>query len=160
MRLFALTIFLVLLSLQAYAQETMTDHPIVKLQVLDKSTARTSTFEAKVGTTLEYGSIFIKIQACRKSAPLEKPESAAFLQLWEVPINATKSEWIFSGWMFASSPALSAMDHAVYDVWVLDCLDNAVPNEEAQKSETEEELADEQELAPVKAEETPTAEDD
>ena len=52
------------------------------------------------------------------------------------------------------------MDHAVYDVWVLDCLDNAVPNAEAKKSETQEELADEKELAPAKAEETPAVKDD
>ena len=97
------------------------DHPQVKLQFLDKATARTVTLEAKVGSTVEYGSTFIKIQACRKSEPLDKPESAAFLQVWEVPIGAEKSEWLFSGWMFASSPALSAMDHPVYDIWVLDC---------------------------------------
>ena len=77
------------------------DHPQVKLQFLDKATARTVTLEAKVGSTVEYGSTFIKIQACRKSEPLDKPESAAFLQVWEVPIGAEKSEWLFSGWMFA-----------------------------------------------------------
>ena len=129
----------------AYA--AMADFPIVKLQALDKSTARTVTFEAKVGTTIEYGSLFIKIQACRESDPLDKPESAAFLQIWEVPVNAQKSEWAFSGWMFASSPALSAMDHAVYDVWVLDCLDNNKPNKEAEESETREEASGQEELA-------------
>ena len=103
------------------AQAGFIDHPQVKLQFLDKATARTVTLEAKVGSTVEYGSTFIKIQACRKSEPLDKPESAAFLQVWEVPIGAEKSEWLFSGWMFASSPALSAMDHPVYDIWVLDC---------------------------------------
>jgi len=100
----------------------MTDYPMVQLQALDKSTARTITLKAKVGETIQYGSLFIKVQACRKSDPLEKPESASFIQVWEVPLNSDKSEWVFSGWMFASSPALSAMDHAVYDVWVLDCL--------------------------------------
>lgn len=128
------------------------DLPIVKLQALDKSTARTVTFEAKVGTTIEYGSLFIKIQACRKSDPLEKPESAAFLQIWEVPINATKSEWIFSGWMFASSPALSAMDHAVYDVWVLNCLSGAKPNKEAEESQSDEEVTGQEELQAPDAE--------
>ena len=133
---------------------TMVDYPIVKLQALDKSTARTVTFEAKVGTTIEYGSLFIKIQACRESDPLEKPESAAFLQVWEVPVNAQKSEWSFSGWMFASSPALSAMDHAVYDVWVLDCLDNKKPNKEAKESETKAEATGQEELQ-APDEETP-----
>lgn len=124
MRIFYLFLFFLFLAVPSFSYAAMQDYPIVKLQALDKSTARTLTFEAKVGTTIEYGSLFIKVQSCRKSEPLEKPESAAFLQIWEVPLNATKSEWAFSGWMFASSPALSAMDHAVYDVWVLDCLDN------------------------------------
>jgi hypothetical protein len=120
----------------AYA--VMEDYPSVKLQGLDKSVGRTVTFEAKVGSTIQYGPLFIKIHSCRKAPPIEKPESAAFLQIWEVPPGAEKSEWVFSGWMFASSPALSAMDHPVYDVWVLDCLGKEEPNAEAQAAQTEE----------------------
>ncbi|MAZ75975.1 MAG: hypothetical protein CMH31_01585 [Micavibrio sp.] len=120
----------------------MEDLPVVKLQALDKSTARTVTFQAKVGSTIQYGSLFIKTQSCRKAPPLEKPESAAFLQVWEVPIGKEKSEWIFSGWMFASSPALSAMDHPVYDVWVLDCLSDEKENKEAKESKAKEKTAD------------------
>lgn len=99
----------------------MLDYPTVVLRTLDKSTARTNTVEVNLGQTIEFGSLFIKVQSCRKSEPLDKPESASFLQIWEVPVNSDKSQWVFSGWMFASSPALSAMDHPVYDVWVLDC---------------------------------------
>ena len=102
----------------------MIDYPEIKIQALNKSTARSVTLKTKVGSTIEYGSLFIKTQACRKSQPLDKPEDAAFLQIWEVPIGKDKSEWAFSGWMFASSPAVSAMDHPVYDVWVLECLDS------------------------------------
>lgn len=105
----------------------MEDYPSVKLQGLDKSVGRTRTFEATVGSTIQYGPLFIKIHACRKAPPIEKPESAAFLQIWEVPPGEEKSEWAFSGWMFASSPSLSAMDHAVYDVWVLDCVGREEP---------------------------------
>jgi len=120
------------------AHAVMEDYPSVKLQGLDKSVGRTVTFEAKVGSTIQYGPLFIKIHACRKAPPIETPESAAFLQIWEVPPGAEKSEWAFSGWMFASSPALSAMDHPVYDVWVLDCLGREEPNEEAKAAETDE----------------------
>ena len=98
------------------------DYPIVRLRSLDKITARTMTFEAKVGSTVRFGDIFIKVNACRKPPPVEKTESAAFLQVWQVDKREQKSRWVFSGWMFASSPALSAMDHPIYDVWVLDCL--------------------------------------
>lgn len=139
----ALSFIVVFLGFALSAQAAMIDYQEVKLQVLDKSMARTVTLKAKVGSTIEYGSMFIKIQACRKSEPLDKPESASFLQIWEVPINSDKSEWLFSGWMFASSPALSAMNHPVYDVWVLDCIDKdnkkntATKNEEGLKSELE-----------------------
>lgn len=108
----------------------MEDYPRVRLQALDKTTARTETFEAKVGSTIQYGALYIKIQSCRKAPPIEQPESAAFLQIWEIPPETGKSEWVFSGWMFASSPALSAMDHPVYDVWVLDCLGKPPQTEE------------------------------
>ena len=131
------------------ARAAMEDYPIVRLQALDKSTARTVTFEAKVGTTIEYGPLYIKIQACRKAPPIEKPESAAFLQIWEVPPGEKKSMWIFSGWMFASSPALSAMDHPVYDVWVLDCLSGDKPNAEAKKSESSQTEVDQDDLEPT-----------
>lgn len=104
------------------ASAKMVDYDIVTLRSLDKVSARSTTFEIPVGKTVKFGgSLFIKVQACRKSAPIDDPESASFLQIWEKKPDAEKASWIFSGWMFASSPALSAMDHPVYDVWVLDC---------------------------------------
>lgn len=105
----------------AFARAT-TDFPIVKLRSLDKITARTMVFEANVGNTIKFGSVYIKVQACRKAPEMETPESAAFLQVWEITPE-DKPQWIFSGWMYASSPGLSAMDHPIYDVWVLDCLE-------------------------------------
>ena len=126
-----------------HANATMTDYPVVKLQSLDKITARTTTFEARVGSTIQFGPLFIRIQSCRESDPIDKPESAAFIQVWEVPPETGKSEWVFSGWMFASSPALSAMDHPVYDVWVLDCLETDKPNDAAIQSESNEEASQE-----------------
>jgi hypothetical protein len=98
------------------------DYPVVKLRALDKVTARTMTFEAKVGSTVKFGEIFIKVQSCRKPPPVEKTEAASFLQVWQTDSIKDESKWVFSGWMFASSPTLSPMDHPIYDVWVLDCL--------------------------------------
>ncbi len=90
------------------------------LQGLDKITARISTINVAVGQTVSFGSLQITLKACDKHPPEETPESAAFLQVIEqkqdeAPVTR------FSGWMFASSPALSAMEHPVYDLWVLDC---------------------------------------
>lgn len=116
------------------------EQPVVKLQSLDKVTARTMTFEVRVGSTVKFGPIYIKVQSCRKAPPIEQPESASFLQIWEVTPQE-ESKWIYSGWMFASSPALSPMDHPIYDVWVLDCLerkstDPVPPKAEVQDSAT------------------------
>lgn len=131
---FFFLLFFILIGTPLAAKAEMIDYPQVKIQALNKSTARTQTLTAKVGETIEYGSLFIKVQSCRKSEPLDKPEDASFLQIWEIPIGKDKSEWAFSGWMFSSSPAVSAMDHAIYDVWVLECFDpDAKPVEPVNK---------------------------
>ena len=106
----------------------MENKPYVRLRSLDKVTARTMTFEAQIGTTITFGNLYIRIQTCRQSQPIDEPESAAFLQIWEDLVakesrSPDNTNWVFSGWMFASSPGLSHMDHPVYDVWVLECLD-------------------------------------
>lgn len=90
------------------------------LQGLDKVTARISTFEAPIGRSVRFGTLRIVVRACYKRPPEEPPESAAFMEVHEIRPNETPAQ-MFVGWMFASSPALSALEHAVYDVWVLDC---------------------------------------
>ncbi len=93
---------------------------IAVLQALDKVTARVSTIQAPIGEVVRFGTLEIVARTCEKRPPEETPESAAFLDIWEAkPGEPSKS--LFRGWMFASSPALSAMEHPVYDVWVLDC---------------------------------------
>jgi len=100
----------------------MTDRPRAALQALDKATARTHAFTIDVGTTVQIGTLFIRVPACRVAPPMaERPEAAAFVQAWEEPPPTGEPRWVFSGWMFASSPAVSAMDHPVYDVWVTGC---------------------------------------
>ncbi|MBN06665.1 MAG: glycosyl hydrolase family 5 [Rhodospirillaceae bacterium] len=90
------------------------------LQALDKVTARVSTFEAPVGDSVRFGSLHIIARACDKRPPEETPESAAFLDISEIKLGES-TEGVYRGWMFASSPALAAMEHPVYDVWVVDC---------------------------------------
>ena len=104
----------------AQQQATWSDREIADLQGLDKITARVWTFEARVGATTRFGTLELKVDACRKRPPEEPPDSAAFLVVRELstPPDAPP---LFRGWMFASSPSLSAMEHPVYDVWVLEC---------------------------------------
>lgn len=122
--------------------------PYITLQTLDKVTARTDTLTVKVGDTVAIGPLFVQVKICQQAAPLETPDSAAFLEIWEAKPKDTMapskdngpSQWVFSGWMFASSPALSAMDHPIYDIWVLNCkksANDAVEKSAGTKAETE-----------------------
>jgi hypothetical protein len=117
-----------------------------ELGTLDKVTARTGTLTVPVGETVAIGPLFLQVKTCQRSAPLEQPDSAAFIQVWEaVPkdeLATTKnkgpSQWVFSGWMFESSPALSAMDHPIYDIWVLSCKnDNKAAAEKSDAKKTD-----------------------
>ncbi len=91
----------------------------VLLRGVDKVTGRTSTTEVVVGTPTLIGDIRITLERCLKSPPEEPPENAAFLFIEE--ITGERSNVIFNGWMFSSNPALSAMEHPIYDIWVLEC---------------------------------------
>lgn len=93
----------------------------VLLQGLDKVTARITTIEAPLGKPVHFGPLEITAERCSKRPPEESPESAAFLEIREVRPGEAPHQ-LFRGWMFASSPALSALEHPVYDVWVKDCL--------------------------------------
>ncbi|MCK5444176.1 MAG: DUF2155 domain-containing protein [Rhodospirillaceae bacterium] len=95
-------------------------HGRAVLQGLDKVTARVSTREAALGESVRFGTLEVIVRHCDKRPPEETPESAAFLDIWEVRPDEPATS-IFRGWMFASSPALHALEHPVYDVWVLDC---------------------------------------
>jgi hypothetical protein len=99
-------------------------YPVAVLRGLDKVTARVSTIVAPVDTTVRFGTLEIVTRICDKTPPEERPEAAAFLRVAERKHDEPPAT-VFEGWMFASSPALSAMDHAVYDIWVLDCVSSA-----------------------------------
>ncbi len=94
--------------------------PVAVLQALDKITARVQTIEAQVGDTLRFGTLQFIVRVCYRRPAEETPESTAFLDIWDMRRNETPQE-VFRGWMFASSPALSAVEHPVYDVWLVDC---------------------------------------
>jgi hypothetical protein len=104
----------------AVAAETISE-PVALLQGLDKITARVSKFEAAVGASVHFGTLSIRVRDCEKNPPEEAPESAAFLEIDEMRPGDDVARRLFSGWMFASSPALSALEHPVYDVNLLDC---------------------------------------
>lgn len=97
---------------------------IAVLRGLDKVTARISTIEAPIGETVRFGTLRILAQTCRTRPPEEPPETTAFLEITDIKPGETPVR-LFTGWMFASSPALSALEHPVYDVWVIACKTSA-----------------------------------
>jgi hypothetical protein len=114
----AFTVFAIVLAGSNASAEKL---GIALLQGMDKVTARVTTISAPIGEVIKFGTLEIIARTCDKRPPEEPPESAAFLDIWEVR-EGSPAESLYRGWMFASSPALSAMEHPVYDVWVLDCV--------------------------------------
>ena len=116
----------------AYAQGPVLEHRVAVLQGLDKVTARVSTVQAPLDQPTQFGTLEVVARTCRETPPTEPPESAAFLEIRELPpasdANAAPVD-LFSGWMFASSPAVSALEHPVYDIWVVDCAEPMAPSD-------------------------------
>ena len=93
-------------------------------QGLDKITARIKTFEIKVGVPKRFGILDINLQKCVYSKPLEEPESIAYIKVLDKSEKYSANEdklSIFEGWIFASSPALNALENSVYDLSILAC---------------------------------------
>jgi hypothetical protein len=97
----------------------------VVLRTLDKVTATTQDYTVKIGDELEYGSLTVAVKHCEKKPPEDVPETYAFLQIDDLKRDGKgqdgEKQRLFSGWMMSSNPAISALDHSVYDIWVIDC---------------------------------------
>ena len=108
------------------ARAEMTREPTAIIQGLDKVAARVSRFEAPVGRAVYFGKLRVLVRDCERSAPEDRPENAAFLEIYEEQPGEAR-ERLFAGWMFSSSPALSALEHPVYDVNLLECKGAVAP---------------------------------
>lgn len=94
------------------------------LRVLDKTNARVSEITLEVGKPFLYEKLTLLARACRTAAPDEEPEAAVFLEVTEAAAESAVDHAkpaLFTGWMFASSPSLSALEHPVYDLWLKEC---------------------------------------
>jgi hypothetical protein len=94
------------------------------LRGLDKITGRATDIAAPAGVPVRYGSLLVTVRYCYTRPPEEPPETTAYLQIDDVRPGQDPTR-VFSGWMFASTPALHALEHPVYDVWVITCKTNA-----------------------------------
>ena len=88
----------------------------VVLQAMDKVTGRVRKLSLPVGESIDFAELTITVDKCLTKTPEETPENAAYLHVVQ------KEKELFSGWMFSSNPAISAMEDPVYDIWVVSCV--------------------------------------
>jgi hypothetical protein len=87
---------------------------------LDKVTARISPLNAALNSTETFGALKVTARSCYSRAPTEAPKTSAFVEIDEVMLDGSTRR-IFSGWMFAESPGLNAVEHPVFDLWLTEC---------------------------------------
>jgi hypothetical protein len=107
--------------------EVVTTLPTVKIpnptavfSGLDKITGRITTFEAAIGETVQFGALRVTPRACYTRPPTETQNTDGFLEVDEITLQG-ETRRLFTGWMFAASPGLHAVEHPIYDVWLSDC---------------------------------------
>lgn len=95
-------------------------NPTAVFSGLDKITGRITAFDAAIGETVQFGALQVTARACYSRPPTETPLTDGFVEVDEVTLQGEVRR-IFTGWMFAASPGLHAVEHAIYDVWLVDC---------------------------------------
>jgi len=95
-------------------------NPVANFSGLDKISARVTHFDAYTNETVQFGSLQITPRACYTQPADEAQRTAVFVEVDRVNLKGATTR-IFTGWMFADSPALNAVDDAVYDFWLVDC---------------------------------------
>jgi hypothetical protein len=96
------------------------NNPVAEFTGLDKITGRTITFDVMIDETVQFGALQVTPRVCHTRPPTEPAQTTAFVEVDEITL-ANKIQRLFSGWMFAASPGLHAVEHPVYDVWLVDC---------------------------------------
>ncbi len=95
-------------------------NPVAVFAGLDKITGRIISFDVYVDETVQFGALQVTPRVCYNRPATEAPKTDAFVEVDEITLNR-KVKRLFTGWMFADSPGLHAVDHAVYDVWLTAC---------------------------------------
>nr|WP_307156571.1 DUF2155 domain-containing protein [Rhizobium paknamense] len=106
------------------AQAARIANPVAVFSGLDKITGRITEFDVYVNETVQFGALQVTPKACYSRDSSEAQHVDAFVQIDEITLDR-KIRRIFSGWMFADSPALNAVEHPIYDVWLKDCKQNS-----------------------------------
>lgn len=122
--IFSVCSILIVFAGQAVAERIA--NPIALFNGLDKITGVTTTFEVKVGEEKQFGGMMVKANVCYTRPVTEEPNTTSFVQIDDIGSGKDKRR-VFSGWMFAQSPGLNALEHPVYDVWLIGCKDPNAP---------------------------------
>lgn len=96
------------------------DNRVAVFSALDKVTATIKTLEIPINETVEFGALKVTPRVCYSRPPTEQPKTTTFVEVDEVLLDGNEKR-IFTGWMFAQSPGLNAVEHPVFDVWLTGC---------------------------------------
>ncbi|MGE0023827.1 MAG: DUF2155 domain-containing protein [Hyphomicrobium sp.] len=96
------------------------DNRVAVFSALDKVTANITTLEIPIDETKQFGALKVTPRVCYSRPPTEQPKTTSFVEVDEVGLEGDEKR-IFTGWMFAQSPGLNAVEHPVFDVWLTDC---------------------------------------
>jgi hypothetical protein len=102
-------------------------NPTAVFAGLDKITGRIISFDVAINETVQFGALQVTPRVCYSRPPTETPNTDAFVEVDEVTLQG-EIKRIFTGWMFAASPGLHAVEHPIYDVWITDCKGGQNPN--------------------------------
>lgn len=105
---------------EAEAPTNRISNPVAEFAGIDKITGRIITFDVYVDETVQFGALQVTPHVCYSSPDSEEPRTDSFVEVDEITLDR-KIRRIFTGWMFAESPGLNAVEHAVYDVWLKSC---------------------------------------
>ncbi|TPL81057.1 DUF2155 domain-containing protein [Mesorhizobium sp. B2-3-12] len=95
-------------------------NPVAEFAGIDKITGRIITFDVYIDETVQFGALQVTPRVCYSRPQNEEPKTDSFVEVDEITLDR-KIRRIFTGWMFAESPGLNAVEHAVYDVWLKEC---------------------------------------
>ncbi|MBO6894994.1 MAG: DUF2155 domain-containing protein [Roseibium sp.] len=96
------------------------ENPVAVFSGLDKITGRIISFDVYIGETVQFGALQVTPRVCHTRPQTESPLTTGFVQVDEITLN-NEVRRIFSGWMYAASPGLHAVEHPVYDIWLTNC---------------------------------------
>lgn len=115
-----ISLFCVLPALLGAARADRIENPVAEFSGLDKITGRITSFDVYINETVQFGALQVTPKVCYSRTENEAPRTNGFVEVDEITLDR-KIRRIFTGWMFADSPGLNAVEHPVYDVWLKDC---------------------------------------